>query len=64
MTTKELIDKLKKIDEDSDVFLDGGFALNILEAKSVVYDKERDIVVICVDELKENDLGSEDCELI
>lgn len=64
MTAKELIDKLKKIDEDRDVFLDGGFALNILEAKSVVYDKERGIVVICVDELKENDLGSEDCELI
>ncbi len=64
MTAKELIEKLKKIDEDSEVFLDGGFALNILEAKSVVYDKEKDIVVICVSELDGDDLGSEDCILI
>ncbi len=64
MTAKELIDKLKKIDEDSEVFLDGGFALNILEAKSVVYDKEKDIVVICVDEVEKDNLGSEDCTLL
>lgn len=64
MTAKELIEKLKKIDEDSEVFLDGGFALNILEAKSVVYDKEKDIVVICVDEVEKDNLGSEDCILL
>lgn len=64
MTVKELIEKLKKIDEDSEVFLDGGFALSILVAKSVVYDKEKDIVVICVSELDGDDLGSEDCILI
>ncbi len=64
MIVKELIEKLKKIDEDSEVFLDGGFAINILEASSVVYDKERDIAVICVAELDGDDLGSEDCTLL
>lgn len=64
MIVKELIEKLKKIDEDSEVFLDGGFALNILEAKSVVYDKEKDIVVICVDEVEKDNLGGEDCILL
>ncbi len=64
MIVKELIEKLKKIDEDSKVFLDGGFALSILEAKSLVYDKEKDIVVICVDEVEKDNLGSEDCILL
>lgn len=64
MTAKELIEKLKKIDEDSEVFLDGGFALSILVAKSVVYDKEKDIVVICVAELEANDLGNKNCTLL
>lgn len=64
MTAKELIEKLKKIDEDSEVFLDGGMALNILEAKAVVYDNELDIVVICVADLEADDLGSKDCTLL
>lgn len=51
-------------EQDSEVFLDGGMALNVLEAKAVVYDEELDIAVICVAELEANDLGNKNCTLL
>lgn len=64
MKVKDLIKKLQKLDEDSFVFLDCGFAINLLEANSVVYDREQDIVIVCIDELEEEDLKNENCKLI
>lgn len=57
MTVKKLIEKLKKVDGDSEVMLHDGFSVNAIEIESVIHDKNTGIVFITPQEVHEDDLN-------
>lgn len=56
MKVKQLIFKLQKIEQDTEVMLHDGFSVNALELESVVFDKNQNIVVLTPQEVETDDL--------
>lgn len=55
MTVKELIDKLKKLDDDK-IVLVGGFAVNALEAEAVLDNIQENTVILYIEDVGDEEL--------